>query len=48
MNGGRFLDNQTILYKLTDVLSRVGITDLCGLIRIEPDLPLATFEDRGG
>ena len=39
-----FLDNKTIFDKLTDVLTRVGVSYLCRLIGVQPDLALTTLE----
>ena len=41
-------DDQTVLDETTDVLPGVGVGDLVDLIRIEPDLVLATLEHLGG
>ena len=38
--GGRFSDNTPILDEPFDVVSRVGIANLCLLCGVEPDLRL--------
>src|SRR5579871_5252659 len=40
-----FLDDETVGVEFADVLTRVGIGDLGGLIGIKPDLAFAAAED---
>mmetsp|Transcript_25896 Transcript_25896/g.64115 ORF Transcript_25896/g.64115 Transcript_25896/m.64115 type:complete len:264 (-) Transcript_25896:33-824(-) len=40
----RLLNDKAVLDQLADVLARIGHGDLVDLIRVEPDLSLATFE----
>ncbi len=47
MDDLRLSDDEAVLDKLPHVLTRVGISDLCGLVRVQPDLPLATFQHGG-
>ena len=46
MHGNLFLDNETIGHEFADGLARIRIGDFAGLIRIEPDLALATASNR--
>lgn len=41
----RFTDDQAILDQLADILTRVGIGYLGGLVWVEPNLTLTTLED---
>jgi len=45
MHGHRFLDDETVLDELANVLPGVGIGDLVDLIGIQPDLVAATFQN---
>ena len=45
MHGDGFTNDEPIGHKLADSLTRVGIGDLIDLIRVEPDLALATVSD---
>ena len=46
MHGDGLSDNETICNELSDGLAGVGVGDLAGLIRIEPDLALSAADDR--
>jgi hypothetical protein len=46
VHGDGLSDNETICNKLSDGLAGVGVGDLAGLIRIEPDLALSAADDR--
>src|SRR6202043_66325 len=39
------LDDEAVGIELADVLARVGVADLGGLVGVEPDLALAAVED---
>lgn len=47
MDDLRFADDEAIFDQLADVLTRVGIGYLGGLIWVKPNLTLATLEDGG-
>lgn len=44
----RFANDKTILHQFTDLLAGVGVSDLIGLVRVQPDLLLAAAQDAGG
>ena len=48
MHNSGFFDNETIGVEFTDVLTRIGIADFSGFIRIEPDFAFAATKDFGG
>ena len=48
MHNSGFFHNETVGIEFTDVLTRVGVADFSGLIRIEPNFTLAAVEDLGG
>jgi hypothetical protein len=44
----RLVDDQTIGNQLTNGLARVSVTNLTGLVRVEPDLSLSNAQNAGG
>lgn len=47
MHGDMFAYDETIGYKLSDRLARIGIRDFRNLIWVKPNLALATANNRG-
>lgn len=47
VDGHRLADDETILDQLADMLTRVGVCDLIGLVRVEPDFVLAALQHGG-
>merc|ERR1719187_1971313 len=47
MDSDGFLDDQTVLDQLPDVLTGVGVSDLVDLVGIKPNLVLTTFHNPG-
>ena len=47
MHGNRLADDEAIADKLADRLAGVGVGDLVDLVRVEPDLALATVGHGG-
>lgn len=47
MDSIRLADHVTILDQLAEVLSGVGVVDLVGLVRVEPNLALAALKNAG-
>jgi len=48
MDNHRLPDDQPIFDQLHDLLAGVGIGNLVGLIRVQPDLIFTIAEDTGG
>jgi hypothetical protein len=46
VHGDGLSDDEAICNELSDGLAGVGVGDLAGLIRIEPDLALSAADDR--
>jgi hypothetical protein len=46
VHGDGLSDDETICNELSDGLAGVGVGDLAGFIRIEPDLALSAADDR--
>ncbi len=47
MHGDLLADDEAIRDKLADGLTRVGVRDLAGFVRVEPDLALPAANDGG-
>merc|ERR1712071_232021 len=45
VDGLGFLDDQTILNQLSDVLAGIGVGNLVDFVRVKPNLPFATFHN---
>ena len=43
----RFADDQPVRDQFTDGLTAIGVRDLAGFVRIQPNLALAAANDRG-
>ena len=48
MHNSGFFHDETIDVEFTNVLTRIGVADFRGFIRIEPDFAFAATEDFGG
>jgi hypothetical protein len=47
VHDGRLLDDETITLQTSDVAARVSQGNFVGLVRIQPNLALSAFQDRG-
>ena len=47
MHSNGFADDEAICNELSDCLTGVGVRDLAGLVRIEPDLTFAAANNGG-